>query len=296
MQTNDLFFGYGEFESERPFDFSKHSSVGCGGCARIAFYPHSEEEVRALVSRLKSDGNDYITLGNLTNVLPSDEGVKKAVVSTKKLTRIELSEEENAVYAEAGASSGALLRVLKKAGMSGAEFLIGIPCTLGGALYMNAGAGGKYISEIVESVRVYRAGEILTLSAADCKYSYKNSVFMQTEDIILGGTLRLEKSDEKTVAAREKYWLNKRAHLPKGKSMGCTFKNPDGVGAGELIDRTGLKGLRVGGARVSEEHANFIINDRKATARQIKTLIGIIKNAVFAQYGVTLQEEIRYLE
>jgi UDP-N-acetylmuramate dehydrogenase len=118
---------------------------------------------------------------------------------------------------------------------------------------------------------------------------------MERDDVILGGTFRLQKSEESVIAAREKRWLRKRAHLPKGKSMGCVFKNPPNVSAGELIDRTGLKGLRIGGAKISEEHANFIINDGKATARQIETLIGIIKNAVFCQYGVTLQEEIRYI-
>jgi len=282
-------------DKECPFDFSKHSSIGCGGFAKTAFFPQSEEEVKELIDRWQDCGEEFLVFGNLTNVLPSDDGTKKQVLCTKKLVGISVDEEKDRVYAEAGVTSGALLRACKKARKSGAEFLIGIPCTVGGALFMNAGAGGTYISEIVESVRVYRAGEIVTLANQDCKYAYKTSIFMERNDVILGGTFRLEKSEESVIAAREKRWLRKRAHLPKGKSMGCVFKNPPNVSAGELIERTGLKGLRIGGAKISEEHANFIINDGKATARQIETLIGIIKNAVFCQYGVTLQEEIRYI-
>lgn len=286
-------YDYEDFEIEKPFDFTRHSTIGCGGCAKIAFYPHSEAELKDLVSRLKEDGKQWITVGNLSNVLPPDEGTEKIVICTKKMTALEIKEDR--AYVEAGITSGALLRALKQAGLSGAEFLIGIPCTLGGALYMNAGAGGKYIAELVESVRVYRGSETLTLPVRACDYSYKHSAFMQTDDVILGAALRLEKSEKVTIAEREKAWLQRRVRLPKGKSMGCVFKNPQGLAAGELIDKAGLKGLRIGGAKVSEEHANFIVNDKMATAKEIGILIKLIKNAVLAQYGVLLEEEIRYL-
>ena len=282
-------------EKECPFDFSRHSSIGCGGFAKVAYFPRTENELIEGLAQCKAEGEEFIVVGNMTNVLPSDLGTKKRVFCTKKLVKVCVDEENDSVYAEAGVMSGALLKACKKAGESGVEFLIGIPCTVGGALYMNAGAGGTYVSEIVKSVRVYRAGEVITLSNNDCKYAYKSSIFMEREDVIIGGTFELEKKDEREISAMEKRWLQKRAHLPKGKSMGCVFKNPLNYSAGELIDRTGLKGLRIGGAKISEEHANFIINDGKATARQIETLIGIIKNAVFAQYGIVLQEEIRYI-
>ena len=295
LKENKFSFDYNEFDIERPFDFTLHSSIGCGGSAKLAFYPRSERELKALLTKLNEDKKEWIALGNLTNVLPSDLGTEKIVVSTKKLKGVEISKENATVYAEAGVLSGVLLYALRKAALSGAEFLIGIPCTLGGALYMNAGAGGKYISEIVESVRVYREGEIVELPLEECEYSYKNSVFMQTRDMIVGGTLKLERSDEQTIVTREKEWKKRRAHLPKGKSMGCVFKNQQGCSAGELIEKTGLKGLRVGGAKVSERHANFIINDGNATAREIRALIKLIQNAVFAYCGVVLEEEIRYL-
>ena len=119
---------------------------------------------------------------------------------------------------------------------------------------------------------------------------------MGNKDVILGATLRLHKGNDEEMQAQEEYYLSHRMHLPKGKSMGCVFKNPKDAYAGELIERSGLKGLRVGGAKISEAHANFIINEGHATSKDIKTLITLIKNAVRSQYGVCLEEEIRYLE
>ena len=279
-----------EIYTERPFDFTKHSTIGCGGFAKVAYYPKNEEETLFLLSACK-DG--WIALGNLSNVLPSDEGVNKTVICTKRLT--EIRETQDGTFVSAGVTSGALLRYMKENGLSGAEFLVGIPCTLGGILYMNGGAGGKYIADIVKSVRIVQNGKVINLPVEECLYSYKNSMFMRTGDFILGATLRLKKTDEASVEKEIRRWIDKRVHLPKGKSMGCVFKNPQGAFAGELIEKTGLKGFRLGGAKVSEAHANFIINDKNATAAEIRALILLVKNAVFAQYGITLEEEIQYL-
>jgi UDP-N-acetylmuramate dehydrogenase len=185
---------------------------------------------------------------------------------------------------------------MKGVGYTGAEFFAGIPCTLGGMLYMNGGVGGRYVADIVKTVRVIRNGVAVDLTVEECEYSYKNSAFMRTNDFILGALLRLEKSDKQTIEEEIRRWLAKRAHLPKGKSMGCVFKNPQGVSAGALIEGAGLKGARVGGAKVSELHANFIINDKNATAEEIRALIHKIKTAVYKTYGVSLEEEIRYIK
>ncbi len=278
---------------ETPFDYAKRSSIGCGGIAPVAFYPKSVEELISLVSGLQDEKLSFTVLGNLTNVLPPDGESQTAVVSTKMLVGIE--ETDGGVFAFSGVTSGELLKACKRLALSGAEFLEGIPCTLGGALYMNAGVSGKYISEIVESVTVLRAGKLVVLNKADCAYAYKTSVFMRSGDVIVGARLRLQKTTEEAILEKIRQYRAKRAHLPKGKSMGCVFKNPDGMIAGKLIEGAGLKGLRVGGVVVSTEHANFIINDKNATSTQIKTLISLIKNAVFAQYKIRLEEEIRYL-
>lgn len=292
MKEKKLTFEYDRFMLERPFDFSAHSSMGCGGKARLAFYPKTEEEFLFLITEL---AQNHVVVGNMTNVLVSDLGTDKVVVCTKQLKKIHVVEED-CVYAECGVSSGALLAYLRALNMGGAEFLTGIPCTLGGALYMNAGAGGKYLSEIVQTVRVCREGEILTISAGDCQYAYKHSLFMENGDAILGATLRLQKSDIHSIAKATKFYREKRKHLPQGKSLGCIFKNPPEGSAGEWIERAGLKGLRVGGAKVSEIHANFIINDANATTREICALIELVKNAVFSRCGILLEEEIQYID
>ena len=295
LKEKDFAFDYDNFILERPFDFRLHSSIGCGGVAKLAFYPRSEEEALSLLSKIEAREEEWVALGNLTNLLASDLGTQKTVIRLKKMTDVKLLENQR-IYAEAGVTSGELLNTLKKAGLGGAEFLTGIPCTLGGALYMNAGAGGNYISELVESVRVYRNGKTEILSLKECDYAYKTSVFMREKSLILGATLQLSKSDEYTIAAQEKAWKARRAHLPKGKSMGCVFKNPTDISAGALIEKAGLKGLRVGGAKVSATHANFIINDGNAKSKEVRSLIALVKNAVYAYCGVVLEEEIQYLD
>ncbi len=294
MNIKNRFFDYSAYTQEKPFSFAKNSSIGCGGTSETAFCPKSVAELTSLVNRLKKDEIAYYVLGNLTNVLPPDGGTNRAIIRTKNLNGIAFT--ENGAFAYAGVNSGALLSACRRESKSGAEFLYGVPCTLGGALYMNAGAGGTYIDEIVESVLVLRDGKTQLLKKADCGYTYKHSAFMENEDVILGAALRLKKGTAEEISENESYYANRRKHLPKGKSMGCVFKNPKNAFAGDLIERSGFKGMRIGGAKVSEEHANFIINDAGATAGQIRSLITVIKNGVFAQYGVQLEEEIRYLD
>lgn len=295
MQRIELGQSYGNFKTETPFDFSKNSSIGCGGFAPCVAYPCDDGELFALLSRLDADGIPFVVVGNMTNVLPPDDGLQKLVVCTKRMRGI--SRTANGLFVQAGVSAGRLLRVCQTERLLGAEFLAGVPCTLGGALFMNAGAGGAYVNEIVESVLVYRHGRSVEVSFAECRYGYKTSVFMHNSDVILGGRLRLKRASDREIAERKAYYLGRRAHLPTGKSMGCVFKNPDnGVSAGAWIEKSGLKGVRIGGAVISTEHANFIINDRCATSADVRKLIDYVKNTVKSRFGVDLQEEIRYLE
>lgn len=272
-----------------PFDFSMHSSIGVGGKAAVSFYPTTIEELCSLLRDLEKDGIPFYTLGNLTNVLPADERIDKAIVSTKKLRYIDGD------FFSAGVTSSMLLSRCQQAGKSGAEFLEGIPCTLGGALYMNAGVNGRYIAEVVQSVTVQREGKTIVLKNMDCDFSYKHSLFMDGKSVILGARLALTDSSKENVILTRQVYRQRRKHLPKGKSMGCVFKNPNGKSAGKLIEEAGLKGKRVGGAVVSIEHANFILNDNHATAHDVTQLIDMIKSAVFAQHKIELEEEIRYI-
>ena len=281
-------------EREADFSFAKNSTIGCGGLAKYAFYPKTEAELIRLVEVLRADDVPFHVLGCLSNVLPPSSVSSRAVILTKNMRGVTATEK--GLYVQAGITGGALLRECKTRGKSGVEFLQGIPCTLGGVLYMNAGVADGHISDVVESVAVLRDGKRTLLSKEECAYGYKTSVFMQTNDVILGAELCLTDVTQAIVEENCKRYAEKRAWLPKGKSMGCVFKNPQGAIAGKLIESAGLKGLRIGGAIVSNVHANFIINDNGAKSSDVASLIQIIKNAVFAQYKIRLEEEIRYLD
>ena len=279
-----------EYFWQSPYLFANCSTIGCGGFSALAVYPKTKEELGALLRRLKSAKIDYYILGNLSNVLPPPKMSSRVVVSTKRLTQI--APISGGVYAQAGVTSGALLRYCKQNGKSGVEFLTGIPCTLGGALYMNAGVNGAHMQDIVQAVDVFYQGKLVSWQLNECEYAYKSSRFMKEDCAIVGARLKLLDATVEEVACRIKSYDERRAHLPKGKSMGCVFKNLNGESAGKWIEGAGLKGMAIGGAYVSKEHANFIINSGSATVEDICALIRLIKNAVFAQYKVQLQEEI----
>ena len=281
------------YEKESPFSFRKHTTIGCGGYAKIGFFPATELLLVQLVSLHYGKNLPYLVVGNMSNVLPTDDFLNKTIICTKKYKEIVFEGRE--VYVSSGVSAGALLFACQNAGKSGLEFLEGIPCTIGGALYMNAGVSGMYISERVCWVKVWHKGKIILLNADECAYAYKSSIFMQEDYVILGAKLRLDSASTEEISEKISLYKNRRKNLPKGRSMGCVFKNPQGGVAGKLIEGAGLKGLRLGGARISEEHANFIINDGYATSAQVRELIGLMQSAVQKQYGIQLEEEIRYL-
>lgn len=293
LQKETEIFKFERCEKEIPFRFRVHTTIGCGGTARVGYFPASEEELIGLTIRLTESHPPYVVVGNMSNVLPPDGFTDKTVICTKLFR--ECLFDETGVYVSAGLSAGALLRSCEQHEKTGVEFLEGIPCTLGGALYMNAGVSGAYIAERVQYVKALHKSKVVLLDGKDCQYAYKSSVFMQEDFLILGAKLKLDTAGAQDIRQKKCEYKERRKHLPKGKSMGCVFKNPQGQIAGKLIEGAGLKGLRVGGAKVSEQHANFIINDGYATSAHIRELIGIVRGAVEKQYGVLLQEEIRYL-
>ena len=279
-------------KQQTSLDLSKRSSIGIGGEAKLALYPKTMEEVERVISVLNTFQAEYCIVGNMTNVLPPDQPKDKIFVFMKELAGVQIDDR---VFVLAGTNASVLLKLCRYAEKSGAEFLAGIPCTLGGALYMNAGVSGRYMSDVVQSVTVLRAGKIQTISLEECVYSYKQSVFMNNNDVILGAHLQLEDRSAFVISQLEKEYLERRAHLPKGRSMGCVFKNPPAGSAGYWIEKAGLKGLRQGDAFVAEEHANFIINGGNAREGDVRLLIQKIKETVYAKFGVALEEEIIYL-
>lgn len=306
------------------YDLSKASFIGIGGIVSAAFYPDTLASATQLFGILKERKIPFLLLGKASNVLfpdglrsekkgderervvddsffENERGVLKgAAVFTENLKSIATDGEH--IFAFCGATGAQLLRAAAEAGLTGAEFLAGIPCSVGGATYMNAGAGGRQIAEIVESVLAYRKGEMRVYSQKECRFAYKESAFMQSGEAVLGVTFRLKRSTRTQAEALIRLAKEKRAHLPKGKSLGCVFKNPQSpfgrsvISAGALIDRVGMKGVRVGGAEISKEHANFIVNGGGATYRDVRRLIVRMQDAVRQAYGVHLAEEIRYAE
>lgn len=270
------------------FDFATHTTIGISSRALCA-YPQNVTELIELIKFCRTCRLPYFILGGGSNVLPPDEGYGGLVISTRYFDRILTCGE--LVMAESGVTVAKLLRFCLERGLGGVEFLTGIPATVGGLVYMNGGTARGHIGDVVESVCALVNGKTLNFTKEECDFKYKHSLFMRGNIVVLSVKLRLNRADN--VRDNMKNILRERAKLPKGKSMGCVFKNPqEGLSAGSLIEESGCKGWREGDAIVAEEHANFIVNLGHGTAQQIKTLKERVKLQVFMQTGILLEEEI----
>lgn len=274
---------------ENAFDFSRHTTIGCGGIASASVSPSSAEEAADVLGWLERERISYCFLGVGANVLPADGHYEGVVVRFHRLNA--LYADGTDVFAGAGVTGGALLRFSEKRGIGGFSPFSGIPMSLGGGTTMNAGVKELHFSDVVHSVLCAEKGKIRTFSADDCAFSEKMSVF-QAGIAVLGVRLKGKIARPGDIARESCYFRTRRKNLPAGRSMGCTFVNPAGISAGALIEQCGLKGMRVGGAVVSSLHANFILSEN-ATAQEISALISLIRARVKARTGITLREEIR---
>lgn len=277
---------------EENFNFSKHTTYGLGGAANVAYYPESEKQVKAVFDYLTANGETFVTLGNGSNVLVSDENFDGAVIVTKCLTGFRRT-GENTFFCYAGTTVSALLKYCISNGFGGLEYLAGIPATLGGLLFMNGGAGGKYIESNVVKVKFYD-GKIHSFSNKSCHFGNKYSTMRDINCIIIGAELKFIPQNSTDIKEKINEYLERRRFHPKGRSCGCVFKNLNGISAGKLIDEAGLKGLSIGGATVSREHANFIIN-RGGIAADVYLLIKEVKRRVFERTGIRLEDEVVYI-
>ncbi len=240
----------------------------------------------------------YLLLGNGSNLLVGDKGFRGAVL---RLAAKEIGprlQEDGTVYAPAGMSLQRLCLFAKEHALTGLEFAYGIPGTVGGALYMNAGAyDGQMADVVVAADCVSLAGKEITFTADELALSYRHTALMEREDVVLGVSLRLQPGDPATIAARMKDLLTRRQEKQplEYPSAGSFFKRPTGYFAGALIEQTGLKGFTVGGAQVSEKHAGFVINRGGATAADIRRLCEEVQSRVFAAHGVRLEPEVRFV-
>ena len=270
-----------------------HTTFKIGGEADIFIIPASPAALISAVKKCTELEIPYFILGNGSNLLVSDGGIEGAVISLSGINSI--SSDGEKITCGAGAMLSSVCLKALSLSLTGLEFAYGIPGTAGGALYMNAGAYGGQMADVIESAECLTAsGEIKTLKKEDMRLGYRSSVFKKGGLIIISLTLALKKGDKAEIKAEMDDLLNRRKQKQplEYPSAGSTFKRPEGYFAGALIEKNGLKGLTVGGAQVSEKHAGFVINRGGATAADVKALIGKIQKKVFENDGVMLEPEV----
>ncbi len=255
--------------------------------------PRNLDELAALVRRCREEDIPLRVLGGGSNVLIRDEGVKGVVVRLTAEPFSQIRTEGQVVHAGAAALLSEVIAEAARAGLSGLEGLVGIPGTVGGAVRGNAGGRSGDIGEHIKSVTVLTAeGEVDELEKDEVEFGYRSSSIK--DPVILEAAVELTPDDPDRITRRlKKQWIVKKSSQPlASQSAGCIFKNPRGVSAGELIEQAGLAGKRVGGAEVSERHANFIITREGATAKDVLELCELIRKEVSRQFGVDLEFEI----
>jgi UDP-N-acetylmuramate dehydrogenase len=282
-----------EARQEEPL--KNHTSFAIGGPAELLLLPASAAELASLCALLRTLGEKPLLLGNGTNVLAPDEGIRGVVIVTRRVS--EMKRQGERIVADCGASLTKIAAYAAEEGLAGLEFAYGIPGTLGGALIMNAGAYGGEMKDVTAEVE-YLDGELRRFSAAGeaLDFSYRHSRF-GPEDVVLRAELRLQPGEKEAIQARCRELTEKRrAFQPLDKpSAGSAFKRPAGGYAAAMIDQAGLKGYTVGGAQVSEKHAGFVVNLGLATASEVKKLLEDVQKAVYDRTGVLLEPEIKIL-
>lgn len=278
------------------FDLKSISSFKIGGRAKVLVEPQSLEEIIKIIDYLTTKNIKYIVVGNCTNLLFDDAGFCGVVVRiSNRFSHVEF--RGNSLICDAGASLSYVAKYSAENGFSGLEDAYGIPGSIGGAVTMNAGAYGFKMENVVGSVVALVGGKIKLLKPNELRFSYRNSVFKNSNDMVLRVEFCLKKAKKSDLLKRQSEIVTKRKESqPIGQaSAGSVFKNPDGISIAKLIDECGLKGLKIGGAMISEKHANFIVNSGNATAGDVKQLISRVKSTIFDKYGIELEEEILYI-
>lgn len=274
-----------------------YTTFRIGGPATVLAEPENIEELRYLLKALLEEGEKFFILGGGSNLLISDEGFRGVVISLQRGEFIETSGSCENLKVGAGVKIPALLGWCGKNGFEGLEFMAGIPASLGGAIRRNAGMKEKTIADIIEDVTYLdEKGEIRKLSRQELDFSYRS---LNLEfSVIVGATLKLKKSGPQKVRENIRFFFDvKRQKQPVGeRSAGCIFKNPEIQSAGILIDETGLKGRRCGGACISEKHGNFIVNENNATAKDVLRLMDIVREEVRLKKNVILEPEVDIIE
>jgi UDP-N-acetylmuramate dehydrogenase len=288
--------------STPPFNFAEldYPLAGCtlydiGGPAKVALLPRTVEEVEQAYSWMLTQPGKKLVLGGGSNVLINDAGYDGVVLFTTQLLRMD-GLGEHRFYVGSGHELDDLVReVMLANNYDGVGGFTGIPGSVGGAIYMNAGTVKGSTCQWMESVDVMKPSGLVTTPMTPELYSYRGQTFCAPGDVILGGTFRFSPADTDQQEIYDRYKKRRLEKQPQGHSCGSVFKNPEGGHAGQLIESCDLKGTRRGGAVISPMHANFIINEGEATFQDVLDLIALAKTTVADQHGVTLEEEVRII-
>lgn len=296
-QLQEIFAGC----TQRPLlvaePMTKHTSFHIGGPADLMAQPQSEEELRTLLVKAAEAAVPVTLVGNGSNLLVRDKGIRGLVIKLGNMLR-DIEIDGKVLTFGSGVSLAMASKKAAELGLSGLEFAVGIPGSIGGAVYMNAGAYDGEMAKVVKSVRVMdAAGKVSELAAESLDFGYRHSALHGSGKIVTSVTVELAAGDKQAIADKMADFSNRRItkqplELPSAGSM---FKRPPGYFAGTLIDQTGLKGYTVGGAQVSTKHAGFVVNIGGATAADVLQLISDVQTKVFAAHGVHLEPEVLVL-
>jgi UDP-N-acetylmuramate dehydrogenase len=287
IEIIDSIFKYG-------VPLQRYTSFKTGGVAEIFAEPRNISELRKVLQFCKDEQKNIFIFGNGSNVLVNDNGVQGVVVHLRGPDFKEIKRDDKYIFSKAGVKLPQLIKKAALWGLGGLEVLAGIPGTIGGAVKMNAGSKYGSISETISSVTTMTFdGEIKNINCKDIEFTYRGCNLDKQIIIEVEFLLKESRKEEILKGMDEIYKEKKRTQPLSTFSAGCIFKNPPSFRAGELIEKAGLKGKKVGGAIVSEKHANFIVNTENATSADILELIKIIKETIKKKYDVPLETEIQ---
>ena len=276
------------------YELKKHTSFKIGGCAKRAFFPQSVEEFVQLLDTLKNP----IVLGSCSNVLISSQGINEDVIITSKMNVFEVV--NNTITAQCGVKVPMLAREAEQNNLSGFEFMIGFPGSVGGAVYMNASAHSQAISDTFKVGRVFdtESKKVVELNKDEMKFGYRSSILQEGRYILLDAKFELLPVNKEEISSI----MNRNLEFRKGKqpslampNAGSIFRNPPNDSAGRLLEKAGVKGLKEGGAQVWLGHANFIVNIENATSKDVSKLMNKMYNEVKDKYTIKLVPEVKYI-
>lgn len=274
----------------------EHTCFKVGGPVDILVTPSNADQIAKIISVCGDYKVPYLVLGNGSNVLVKDGGIEGVVIKLENMNNIEVNGDE--IKADSGAMLAKVSKAALENDLTGAEFACGIPGTIGGAVFMNAGAYNGEMSQIMKEAEVIdKDGKIFTLSAEELELGYRTSSIMTHGYIVLTATVKLQKGEQEKISNRVNDLTKKREDKQplEYPSAGSTFKRPEGYFAGKLIEDSNLKGFTIGGACVSEKHSGFVINKKGATAKDILDVIHHVQETVKKNFGVDLHTEVRII-